>query len=213
MTSVLSRRGQSRVARPACSKYILAIRKWLVGCEQRTPGLEDLRSSVLTVVWLSLASFPGLHRFSRRFRVLCKNGGGLGTRLASQHPVFNLPTHLLITPLPSFSSFPPSFPPLSSFPLTLFLYPCLHPSFPPSSIPFSFLLLPQESLKSIPLLPCWHSTNKQEGQISVVMKTIISGEEKMNYWRTYFSFLLNFKNFASIHFHLRRKETLNLGGC
>ena len=154
MTSVLSRRGQSRVARPACSKYILAIRKWLVCGEQRTPGLEDLRSSVLTVVWLSLASFPGLHRFSRRFRVLCKNGGGLGTRLASQHPVFNLPTHLLITPLPSFSSFPPSFPPLSSFPLTLFLYPCLHPSFPPSSIPFSFLLLPQESLKSIPLLPC-----------------------------------------------------------
>jgi len=152
MTSMLSRRGQSRVARPACSKYILAIRKWLVGCEQRTPGLEDLRSSVLTVVWLLISLIPRPPPFftTSRFCVLCKNGGGLGTRLASQHPVFNLPTHLLITPLPSFSSFHFPFsllslPPSSLSPPSLSLYSSIPVSIPlslphPSPFPsFSFL--------------------------------------------------------------------------
>ena len=118
--------------RPACSKYRLAIRKWLVGCEQRTPGLEDLRSSVLTVQWLLISLIPRPPPFftTPRFRVY---GGGLGTRLASQHAVLNLPT-----PLPSFSSFNFLFSLLS-------LLPC---SLPPSLLPPSFL--PSSISVSIP---------------------------------------------------------------
>ena len=151
MTSVLSRRGQSRVARPACSKYILAIRKWLVGCEQRTPGLEDLRSSVLTVVWLSLASFPGLHRFHHcSLSCIMQKRGRPGNEASFSTPCVNLPTHLLITPLPSFSSFHFPFsllslPPSLLSPPSLSLYSSIPVSIPlslphPSPFPsFSFL--------------------------------------------------------------------------
>ena len=117
--------------RPACSKHRLAIRKWLVGCEQRTQGLEDLRSSVLTVQWLLISLIPRPPPFftTPRFRVY---GGGLGTRLASQHAVLNLPT-----PLPSFYSFNflfslLSLPPCSLPPSSLSLYSSISVSIPPS---------------------------------------------------------------------------------